>query len=288
MQHRFTRRNGAEELLGLGFRGGHVDVAGDHQGRVVRPVIALEPGLDVIERRRVEIGFGADGRPRIRVAGRVTLLRQNFTQGAIRLVLALALFVEHHAALLVELGLVDGAEQMAHAIGFQEQRQIECGRRHSLEIVGAIAVGAAVDPGGTGRFQRAEEFVVVVLGAVEHEVLEQMRETVAAFGLVLGTDVVPDVDRNQRRLVILVNDHRQAIGQLELLERHIDRRQAGGDRLGIGLAGRWPGLGRSRRGAETEAERRSQCDNDAHGEPRMIVVRERACEGRNAGGSLRV
>ena len=36
--------------------------------------------------------------------------------------------------------------------------------------------------------------------------LEQMREAGLALGLVLGPDIVPDADRDDRRLVILVDD----------------------------------------------------------------------------------
>src|SRR3546814_6849606 len=63
---------------------------------------------------------------------------------AVRLVFALALFVLHHAALLIEHLLVDRAKQMAHAIGLHPQRGIERGGRHVLEIIGAIGTGGAV------------------------------------------------------------------------------------------------------------------------------------------------
>src|SRR5215217_112818 len=46
---------------------------------------------------------------------------------------------------------------------------------------------------------------------------EQMREAGLAIGLVLRTDVVPDGHRSDRRLVILVDDHRKAV--LELKQR---------------------------------------------------------------------
>jgi hypothetical protein len=45
--------------------------------------------------------------------------------------------------------------------------------------------------------------------------------------LVLGADVVPDVDRHDRGLVIFVHDHGQAVVQREAGERNVDRRQGG-------------------------------------------------------------
>jgi hypothetical protein len=44
---------------------------------------------------------------------------------AVGIVVALALLVLHHAALLIELVLGDRAEQVAHAVAFHEQREVE-------------------------------------------------------------------------------------------------------------------------------------------------------------------
>src|SRR3546814_1343021 len=90
-------------------------------------------------------------------------------------------------------------EQVAHAIRFEPQRAIQRAGRHVLEIVGAVVPGRAVHLGCAGWLQRAEEFVVVVFGAVEHQMFEQVREAVQAGRLVLAADVIPDVDRDHRR-----------------------------------------------------------------------------------------
>src|SRR3546814_14195531 len=55
-----------------------------------------------------------------------------------------------------------------------------------------------------------------------HQVLEQVREAAAACRLVLAAHAVPDVDRHDRRLVVLVHDHRKAVGLGELLVRDGD------------------------------------------------------------------
>src|SRR3546814_4971306 len=49
---------------------------------------------------------------------------------------------------------------------------------------------------------------VVVLAALEHQVLEQVCEAGAAGLLVLAADVVPDVDRDDRRLAVRSEERR--------------------------------------------------------------------------------
>src|SRR5690606_18037372 len=100
-----------------------------------------------------------------------------------------------------------------------------------LEVVGAVGVGGAVHVGGTGLLEGFEVLARVVLRAVEHQVLEQVREAAAAGRLVLAAHAVPDVDRDDRRLVVLVHDHRQAVGQGELLVGDLDLR---GGLAGVG------------------------------------------------------
>jgi hypothetical protein len=50
------------------------------------------------------------------MADRIGVLGQDLVRHAVGLVLALALLVLHHAALQVQLLLVDRAEQVAHAV----------------------------------------------------------------------------------------------------------------------------------------------------------------------------
>jgi hypothetical protein len=56
-----------------------------------------------------------------------------------------------------------------------------------------------------------------VLRALEHHVFEQVREACAARLLVGWTDVVPEIDRDQRQAAIFHEYDLQAIGQRELL-----------------------------------------------------------------------
>jgi hypothetical protein len=108
---------------------------------------------------------------------------------------------------------------VAHAIRFHPQRELERGRRNILEVVRAIAVRRAVLVGRADQLERREELTGVVLRLLEHQVLEQVREATAPARLVLRADVVPDVDGDDRCLAIRVDDHAEAVRELELLER---------------------------------------------------------------------
>ena len=101
------------------------------------------------------------------------------------LVLALALFVLHNTALLVELVLRNGANQVAHAIGLHPARQIERCRGHGLKVVGAVERRRAVNARRSDALEWTKPLVIVVLGAVEHEELEQVRDPRASGALVL-------------------------------------------------------------------------------------------------------
>jgi hypothetical protein len=69
----------------------------------------------------------------------------------------------------------------------------------------------------------------VVLRALEHQVLEEMRETRPARPLVLRADVIPDVHRHDRHVMVFVNDDVEAVvqrafGEGELEGRHVQHR----------------------------------------------------------------
>ncbi len=221
-------RDVAEIAGGFFLGGGQIDIAGQYQHGIVRAVPALEPGFDVIQGGGIEIVHRTDDRVVIRVAFRIAGLQQMIEHAAVRLVFTLAFFVLYHATLLIQPGLVDGAEQMAHAVGFHEQGHVQGRSRHVLEIVGAVGVGGAVLIGGADQFEGFEEFALVVFRALEHQVFEQVRETAAAERLVLGSDVVPDVDGDDRRLTVGMHDHTQAIRQGEFLIGDVHGRGAGG------------------------------------------------------------
>ena len=202
----------AEIFLDQRPRFRRVDVAGQHQHRIVRPVFVAEPLLDVLEAGGVEVGHRADRRVMIGMAFGKQLFQHFVEDQPAGLAVALPFLVLDDPALVIEHSLVDRAEQVAHAVAFHEQRPFERALGHRLEIVGAVERGGAVVIGGADLLQIFEEVAGQILGAVEHQMLEQMGEAGLALGLVLGPDIVPHADGHDRRLVVLVDDHLEPVG----------------------------------------------------------------------------
>jgi hypothetical protein len=111
--------------------------------------------------------------------------------------------VQDHRALVRELGLGECGQQIAHAIGFHPQRELQRPGRNHFPVVGAVGVRGTVQR-GAGALERLEVSVVVVRRSLEHQVLEQVGEAGVPRLLVLRSDVIPDIDRDNRTVVIFV------------------------------------------------------------------------------------
>ena len=120
--------------------------------------------------------------------------------------------------------LIECVEQEAHAVGLQPEGELQVFRRNVLVVVGAVGRGGAVDA-GADFLQRHEVLAVVVLGALEHNVLEEVGEAGAVRLLVLRADVVPDVDGGNRNRAVDVHDQVEAVAQGVLLEGDVGRHQ---------------------------------------------------------------
>ena len=156
-RHRGTPLQRAEVLLDqlLGRR--DVDVADDRHARVVRRVELAEEPPHVVQLHRLDVLVRSDDVAVVRVALREQRLHQRFFGKSVRLVLdALAPLVADDVLLVRERGLVDLLEQIAHAIGFEPQRQLELVRRHGLEVVRAVVVRGAVHAASRRPLRAAE------------------------------------------------------------------------------------------------------------------------------------
>ena len=133
-------------------------------------------------------------------------------QPAVRLVLDPhpPLFLDDLALVLEDL-LVD--PQRRHAIGLEPEHQRQVLRRHRLPEDRRVFVGVGVALPADARDPRRMPFGLDVLRALEHHVLEQVREAGAARLLVLRPDVIPDLGVHDRRRVILEQDHLQPVRQ---------------------------------------------------------------------------
>ena len=172
------------------------------------------------------------------MAGREQALKRGVLHQAIGLVVALALLVLDHAALVVEPLLVERAEQVAHAVALHVQRLLQGRGRHGLEEVGAVEPGGAVPAGGAHVAQRLHQAAGQVFGRIEQaDMFEQVGEARASFLFVLGADVVPGRDCNHWRLAVGVHDHAQAVVQGESLEGNVHAARQFGGRDGTGSLG---------------------------------------------------
>ncbi len=181
---------------------------------------------------------------------------------AIGLVVALPLLVLNDADLVGEVLLRHRAEQVPHAIALQEQSALQRRGRHRLEIIGAIEPGGAVIIRCADLLQRLEEIAGRVFRTVEHQMLEEVGEAGAALGLILGADMIPDGDGDDRRFAVLVHDNAQAVGKRELLVGNVDLpdQLRDGRRPGAaGRHGRGRCSGRRRVGGSVSAVHRRAC-----------------------------
>ena len=146
---------------------------------------------------------------------------------------------------------------MPHPVRFHPERDVERRRRHVLEIIGAVFVRRAVLVGRADALEGLEVVIVEMLAAVEHQVLEQMREAGPAGPLVLGAHVIPDVHGHDRRLVVLVHQQRQAVFQDEPLIGDRDRcRPSHADPGTGGASGTLRGRREGGRDPERQGEKR--------------------------------
>ena len=156
---------------------------------------------------------------------------------------ALPALVHHHLALVLELLGREPGQEMPHAVRLEPERKLEMARRQGLVVVRAVVPGRSV--GDAADLLQVAEVVVGsdVLAALEEHVLEKVREAGSSGLLVLGTDVVPEIDRDERQGGVAVEDDPQAVGELVAREVSLRRRRGEGRERGGGQRGRSVGSG---------------------------------------------
>ena len=146
----------------------------------------------------------------------------SFERLAVRLVVEPEppLFLDR-VALVVEVVLRD--LERPHAVGLEEQPEIELIGRQRFEVQRAILVGRPVHRAAVVEDQREVLAGADLLGPFEHHVFEQMREPGAALPLVTRADVVGDGDRVDGRGVVFRDDHAETVLELRVGERDARR-----------------------------------------------------------------
>ena len=94
-----------------------------------------------------QVGGAADRQPVVRVvrAGRARRTHRHPAQPVGAVLVVLAPLVQHHVALVPELGLGERGQQIAHAIRLHPERQLQRAGRHHLPVVRPVGVGRPVE-----------------------------------------------------------------------------------------------------------------------------------------------
>ena len=185
----------------------------------------------VADRRGLEVRHAADRRVLVRVR-RERVVVDDLRQPAVRLVLD-----AHPPLFLHDLALAPERRRRRRAAspcGRPRARAPAAGTAPapSARTPSSSSVRVGVAASADARDDRGVRLGLDVLRALEHHVLEEVREPGAARPLVLRADVIPDRDVHDRRRVILGQDHAQPVRQrrdlvLELRrpDRSVQRRQ---------------------------------------------------------------
>ena len=217
-----TGRN-ISEVFGDFFPGGlHVDIACKSKDGIRRTVVGAKPFLNVFERGGVQVFHGTDDGPGIGVTGWISIGGDEIVHATIGLVFTLTFFILDDATLLVEGCFIKRVDEVAHAVGLHEKGEVEGGGGNIFEVVCAVGIRSAVQVSGAEFFHGLDVAALGVLAAAEHEVFIEVSEAGLAEVLILGADVIPDVDGHDGRFVVFVNDDGEAVVEDKLLVRDID------------------------------------------------------------------
>ena len=129
-------------------RAGRIDVARKRERRVRRVIVGAEKLAHFVQLQPVQVLDLTDRRPVVRMIRRKQRREHRHAREAVRPVLVvLAPFVQHHVALVRELGFGQRRQQKPHAIGFHPERQLQRVRGHNFPVVGAIRIGRSIQRG---------------------------------------------------------------------------------------------------------------------------------------------
>jgi hypothetical protein len=213
VHHGRAGRNLAEITLDEGQRGLGVDIAGNRNRGVRRMVERAEELPRIVNARGHEVGRRADRDPRIRmIRGKESLGERHARQAVGPVLVVLPPLVQHDLAFGRELLLAQGRQQVPHAVRLHPQRQFERLRRHHFPVVGAVGVGRAVHE--AAGFLQGFEIAGRMMGrALEHQVLEEVREAGASGLFVARAHVVPHAHGRHRDVAVFVHDDVEPVGK---------------------------------------------------------------------------
>ena len=211
--HGFDRGQASEGRANPRQRRRGVEIPHDDEHQVVGHVVGFKEFAAHLRRHSLNVFRPADDRPTVGVrppGKRGQRLEPQATGVVLHPHPAL---LENHLALGSKALL--GDDQVGEAFRLEVDHQGERFRGHVLEIHRHIAARKRVDPAPARFDEPGMHLGFDVLRALEHHVLEEVREAGVA-ALVLGTHTDPDLERDHRSRVVLEREDAQPIGQHRL------------------------------------------------------------------------
>ena len=208
---------------------GRLDVPDDRQKRVAGSVVAAVEIPGVGERSRLKVVHRSDDGMLVG-KGVVGESVRDLERRSVRLVVhAEALLFLHGLALVVELLLRE--DEGAHAVGFEEEGEVEGLGGQRLEVVRPVFGRRPVHRAARLGDETEVVSLADVLRALEHQVLEEMRESRLAGRLDPASDVVRHVDRHEGDSALRRHDDREAVREAFDVKRNFEIQGRGDDVL---------------------------------------------------------
>ena len=190
------------------------DVAGDHHHRIVGRVEAPVERERILAVELLDLRAPADHRASV---GMIEIERRSDLLAEPRLRAvgdAHVVFFQHHVALGQHVLVVEHEAGHAVGLGLHDGRQVFAG--DALEISGVVGGGEGVLLAADGGEDLREAPLRILLGALEHQVLEEMGEPGLAGLLVRRPDLVPDHVGHDRRAVVGNDDDLEPVVESEM------------------------------------------------------------------------
>ena len=132
-----------------------------------------------------------------------------------------ALLVLDDLALVVQVLLAERIQEGRHPVRLQPERELQLVGRQGLVVIRAVEPRGPIHGPAGGLHERDVLGLGYVARALEHDVLKEVGEPGLAGDLVLGADVVPEVDCDDWGEVILGHDDAETVGKALVAERDL-------------------------------------------------------------------
>ena len=179
------------------------DVAGDHEDGIVRGIVALVERQRVVEGKLLDLVTPADHRHAVGMVQVERCPDLFLEQRTRRIVGARTALLQHDIALGTDVVL--GDDHVDHAVGLHLHHHLQAVGGDLLVISGDVIRGESVVLPAIGGDDLGERAIGDLVGALEHQMLEEMGDARDAARLIGRTDAVPDHMGDHRRPVVL--DH---------------------------------------------------------------------------------